>query len=296
VTSAASESTAGRAPGKVILLGEHFVVHGAPALAVPVERHVKVTVLRQPGAWDVAEVAIPHLRAMLEHLGEDPEAVTLRVEATLPFGSGLGGSAALGVALVRALGHRDEERVRALAHELEKLAHGNPSGIDDTVSAYARPVWYVRGETPQPVEAPAGLPLWIGLTPSGASTREAVAGVGRLSREQPAFFANRLAEAKATVQAGLEALKVADWPELGRLMRHNHQLLVDVGVSTPLLDRLVDAAMQAGAFGAKLTGGGLGGAMIVLAPADAPIEATLMQHGAVDVIAPQDTNGTGQHG
>ncbi len=277
----------GRAPGKVIVVGEHFVVHGSPALAVPVARWVEVCVRRTPGQWSVAARAVPHVRAMLEHLGEDPDALTVIVRTTLPFGCGLGGSAALAVALIRALGITDVEVIHARAHELETLAHGNPSGIDDTVATYARPVWYVRGERPAPVEMSSALPLWIGLTPTGASTREAVAAVGGLSRERPGYFATRLQRAHAAVCEARVALRAADWPTLGAAMRLNHQLLVDVGVSTPMLDVLVDAAMEAGAWGAKLTGGGLGGAMIALAPADAPMKETLLAHGAVDVIGPE---------
>lgn len=275
-----------RAPGKVILAGEHFVVHGAPALAVPVSRHVQVEVIRTPGEWRVADEAMASVRGMLRCLGEEPESLTVRIDATLPFGSGLGGSAALAVALVRATGEDDVERVRAQAHELEKLAHGMPSGIDDTVAAYNKPVRYVRGGAPEVVDVPDGLPLWIGLTPSGASTLEAVANVQRLSETRPEFFSALLGEAIELVDAAQISLRHGDWRRLGALMRRNHDLLVDIGVSTPLLNELVDAAMAAGAHGAKLTGGGLGGAMLALAPAELPMNEVLLAHGAVAVIGP----------
>lgn len=288
VATGQQEPMVGRAPGKAILVGEHFVVHGAPSVAVPVPRHVTVAVTRIPGDWKVAPQAVEHFRSMLRHLGEDPAAMTVQVESTLPFGAGLGGSAALAVALVRALGTQDREAVRQAAHALEKLAHGNPSGVDDTVAAYEQPVRFVRGAMPEPIDAPGDLPLWIGLTPSGASTHEAVAGVGRLRQESPEFFQERMTAACDVAELSLAALRAGDWPGLGAQMSRNHQLLVDVGVSTPLLDRLVAGAVAAGAWGAKLTGGGLGGAMLVLAPADAPIADTLLKLGATSVIGPSN--------
>lgn len=277
----------GEAPGKVILLGEHFVVHGVEAIAVPVlSRTVTVTVDREPGAWAVAEVAREPIAAMLRHLGEDPAALRVSVAATLPFGAGLGGSAALAVALVRALGASDAAEVRARAHQLERLAHGDPSGIDDAVATWAQPVRYLRGRGPDPIAAPGPLPLWIGLTPVGASTREAVAQVAALRAREPDRFGALERQAVGVVAAGIAALQAGDLAALGRAMNDNHALLAALGVSTPTLDGLVHAAREAGALGAKLTGGGLGGAVIALAPVGRDLGPALMRAGAQEVIQP----------
>ena len=94
----------GHAPGKVILVGEHFVVHGAPAIALPLSaRGIDVSVEQSPGQWSVPEVAESHVRRLLVELGVAPQAVRLSMTSDLPIGAGLGGSAALAVALVRAL-------------------------------------------------------------------------------------------------------------------------------------------------------------------------------------------------
>jgi len=287
----------GRAPGKVILLGEHFVVYGVPAVAVPVSsRFVEVEArVRAEGApgqdglpaeWDVAPEGQRWLRELLGALGEAPERWWLRVHTTLPLGCGLGGSAALAVALVRALGCEDPEEVRRRAHALERLAHGNPSGIDDAVAASGRAVRYVRGEPPQVLDDAADVPLWVGLTPSGPSTREAVEGVAARREADRAWFGALEVRAREVVERGLGALRAGDLVGVGEAMTHNHELLRSIGVSTPRLDALVDAALAAGAWGAKLTGSGLGGAMVALAPADAPMDEVLRRAGATDVLAP----------
>lgn len=294
----ASVRGVGRAPGKLILLGEHFVVHGAPALAVPLlSRSVRVEVIRAPDAWRVTR-GREHLERMLTTLGEDPTALSLAVESTLPLGAGLGSSAALAVALVRALRlaePADHEGVRALAHSLERLAHGNPSGIDDTVCTYARPVWFVRGSRPEPLDIPAARlpPLWVGVTGVGASTREAVAGVQRFKDADPARFEGLLGRARELAAAGRAALVAGERDALGAAMNANHALLQRVGVSCGPLDRLVEAAREAGAEGAKLTGGGLGGAMVAVAPPGLDLEPALQAAGAARVLPPAGTDTTG---
>ena len=285
----------GRAPGKVILLGEHFVVYGVPAVAVPVPSRFVEVEARERGAldragrerpWDVVPEAEAWLSQLLTALGQDPAAWWLSVRATLPFGAGLGGSAALAVALVRALGCEDPQEVRRRAHALERLAHGNPSGIDDAVAASGRAVRYVRGEAPEVLDDTVELPLWVGLTPSGPSTRVAVEQVAARREARRPWFDEQEERARCVVARGLAALRGGDLPGVGAAMTRNHELLRSIGVSTARLDGLVDAALDAGAWGAKLTGSGLGGAMVALAPADAPMDDALRCAGATDVLSP----------
>ena len=282
----------GRAPGKVILVGEHFVVHGTPALAVPLlSRGVEVEVSRTPGPWDVADAVRPYLHRMLEALGEDPGALDLRVRSSLPVGAGLGGSAALAVALVRALrdpgaGPEVCEATRARAHELERLAHGEPSGIDDSVAAHGCAVLFTRQEGPRPLPEARPLNLWVGLTPQRTATLEAVARVGARARARPAWFASLASSSKRLVGAAVAALRAGDDDALGASLDETHTLLQEIGVSTPQLDALVDAARAAGALGAKLTGGGLGGAAIALAPPGLDLHEVWSRAGAAEVIAP----------
>ena len=128
--------------------------------------------------------------------------------------------------------------------------------------------------------------LWIGLTAERTSTIEAVAHVSRLASERSSWFAKLCDEATELSQDALQALERAAWPELGALLCHGHKLLQRVEVSTPALDRLVHVAVDAGAYGAKLTGGGLGGAVIALVPEDVDLGQAWLSAGATEVIAP----------
>ena len=280
----------GHAPGKVILVGEHFVVHGTPAITLPLfARGVRVSVVRAPGPWDTPPRVADHVRQLLPLLDEDPEALGVTVTSDLPIGAGLGGSAALAVALVRALddqGTLTREAVRRRAHELEKVAHGTPSGVDDAVAAYACPVHYVSGSAPNPMEEVAAPRVWVGLTPERTSTMEAVAGVAERAAERPEWFRAQLDEAALISEQTRLAMLGGDWEAVGSAMTRNHGLLQAIGVSTSALDGLVDAALAAGAFGAKLTGGGLGGAAIALAPEGMDLTDVWLAAGAVEVIAP----------
>ena len=278
----------GTAPGKVILAGEHFVLHGAPALAVPiVGRGVQVEVVPGEEAWAVAPSVLPHLLAMLERLQVDPETVTIRVESTLPVGAGLGGSAALAVALVRAVrgGASSPDAIRAEAHELEKIAHGQPSGIDDAVAAWERPVLLTQDRDLRVLDLPVPPGLWIGVTPERTSTLEAVGQVADLAAREPDRVASLARQAADLCEQCLTAWRADDWPALGGQLHRGHGLLQELGVSTPSLDRLVESALSHGAWGAKLTGGGLGGAVVALGPPDLDLSDAWRAAGALEVIA-----------
>lgn len=279
----------GRAPGKAILAGEHFVLHGTAALAVPVRgRCVEVTVDHAAGSWDVPTTIRDHLTALVVALDLEPEQITCRVETTLPVGAGLGGSAALAVALVRAVHPHltSEPAVRSLAHELEKIAHGTPSGIDDAVATYGCPVFLSPVGRPEPLTLANQPTVWVGVTSDRTATQDAIERVRQVAQRDPAAFAIAVAAAGRVVARSHAALVGGDWTRLGVAMNEAHELLQAVDVSTPALDALVDAARGAGALGAKLTGGGLGGAVVALARPDNDLGPAFADAGATDVIGP----------
>jgi mevalonate kinase len=276
------------APGKIILFGEHAVVYGRPALAVPVTQvHADVDVVDSPrsGIWieapdvnlhaelntlpsDHPIASVIHNFLFLSRLSRFPN-LEIKIVSTIPVASGLGSGAAVTVALTRALvAHLNhamtEEEVNAFAYEIEKLHHGTPSGIDNTVVTYARPVYFVKE---QPIETfKVGKPFTIVIADTGifAPTKESVADVRRLwmndrSRWETVF--DKIGEISFTARRAIEAGK----PELlGDLMNENHAVLKALTVSSPELDQLVEAALNAGALGAKLSGGGRGGNIIAL--------------------------------
>jgi len=270
-----------RAGAKLILLGEHFVVHGAPAVALPLgEVGTTVTVRMgqagQGGPRLVTRVPsgeartmageLLHLACQRLELARAAGSWVVEVAATMPMGQGLGSSAsfcaALCGALARAGGRELSDRaLRGHAHALERRVHGQPSGIDDTVVTMRRPVWFVRGAEPEFLQVPRGLALVLGSTGTPGSTREAVAGVRALMARDPGRFGALLGEAVELAGEGRADLEAG---ELGEVASRFHELLVCLGVSTPALDALVCAALDAGALGAKLTGSGGGGFVLAL--------------------------------
>jgi hydroxymethylglutaryl-CoA reductase len=271
--SAAAGKPDGEAAGKVILLGEHAVVYGKHALALPVQNAVGA-VIREPAATTVP--AIPELEAAIEliraRLGVTDE-YAVEVRSRLPLAMGLGASAAFAVAITRAFNAKldlglDDEAVNEMAFECEKLAHGTPSGIDNTIATYATPMLFRNAGTldVKAIETPGAPPIVIACSSERGLTKDMVAGV-RSRREQGREHYDAIfAQMDRLSLAGAAALERGDYDELGRLMNICHGLLAAIEVSTAELDAMVAIARSAGAAGAKLTGAGGGGSMIALCP------------------------------
>jgi len=277
--------------GKVILLGEHAVVHGVPALAAGLPRALVLrarplddprgpTELSIP-AWDVRVQLAPGddgamhpvARAAAEVLALcDAPLAGLRIdgETTLPAGAGLGSSAALCVALARlALGPgAPAEEVVEASMAGERVFHGSPSGIDSEIAARGGVLRFVRGRPPEPIRPARPLPLVILPTGVPRRTADLVAHVGRFVRREPAVARPILEAIRGCVERGQAALEVGDHATLGRMFDACHGLLSALGVGHRRLDDLCAVARSAGALGAKLTGAGGGGCAIALAGDD----------------------------
>lgn len=291
----------GLASGKVILAGEHATAYGFPAVAVGLDRGVLARVAPDP--------SIPATRLRLRDLGMDiterddhdlaralsailaatnasrrgkrpAKAVPLTIEvfSSLPPGSGLGSSAALGVAISRALDPRaSEEEILSRTMEWERVFHGEPSGLDALVAARGGCVSYVRGGTPTAIEIGRGAYLCVGLSGRAASTRAVVASVAA-KRAADTTSTTAIFEAMGGIARRMgDALRAGDLDRVGHLMTANHVLLRRLGVSTPSLDRMCELALGAGASGAKLTGAGGGGCAIALASTRAKADAVLAE-------------------
>ncbi len=280
--------TTASAPGKVILFGEHAVVYGRPALAVPVTQvhtQVEVTDSLRAGirveAPDVSlhaelrTLALTHpLRSVVENLFQSLSIsalpyLNIRITSTIPVASGLGSGAAVSVAMIRALsahyGHTlNNEQVNALAYEIEKLHHGTPSGIDNTVITYTRPVYFVRGQLLETFQPGAPFTIVIADTGVPAPTKESVGDVRKLWEADKKRWEKIFTKVEKITRQATQAIETGKTGNLGALMDENHALLQGMTVSSPELDRLVLMARAAGAEGAKLSGGGRGGNMIAL--------------------------------
>jgi hydroxymethylglutaryl-CoA reductase len=274
------------AHGKVILLGEHAVVYGRRALALPLLDAVRAqarpaakSTIRIP-AWNVrtaiaADAAGPAAAVplILAELGAADETFAIDVDCGLPRGMGLGSSAALAVAVTRALAQAigvdvDDARVNEIAYRCEELAHGTPSGVDNTLASYGRPMLFRRGETLdlEAVELREQPPIVIAFSSHGGSTLEQVAAVRERHARSRAAYERVFDEIDALAGAGAAALERGDYEELGTMMNINQGLLNALGVSTPELEDMVALARAHGAAGAKLTGAGGGGSIVALCP------------------------------
>ena len=158
----------------------------------------------------------------------------------------------------------DTTLLNAFVFEIEKLFHGTPSGIDNTVIVYERPVYFVRGQPIQRLMIGKSFRLLIGDTGISASTKIAVSDVRNLYDADQTRFSSIFNEIGQLVIGGHTAIQHGDSAMLGSVMNRNHELLQHLTVSSPELDKLVVAARLAGALGAKMSGGGRGGNMIVL--------------------------------
>jgi mevalonate kinase len=266
-------SGTGRAPGKVILLGEHAVVYNRPALAAAIDRYVEVRVCQDGtgGARAVDPIPQPVITRAAQLSGLAAHTLAVTATADLPIGVGLGSSAALSVALVRALADYagsplDDTVTCARAFELEKLFHGFPSGIDNTVSACGGVLRFERGRRVAAIviDRPLSLVVAVGRTPR--ATRRTVTALRRRWEADPGAHEAIFDAIAGLVDAGETAVARGDLRELGRLMNANHDLLHRLGVSTDELEHMLALARTRGALGAKLTGGGGGGAIICLCP------------------------------
>jgi len=317
--------TTSSAPGKIILFGEHAVVYGRPALAVPVTQvHADVEILDADADSAGIMIHAPNidLHAELNTLPSDhPIAsvihnifflartspspfgrgargegrfpnLNINITSTIPVASGLGSGAAVTVALTRALSTHigyamADDEINAFAYEIEKLHHGTPSGIDNTVITYAKPVYFIKS---QPIEIfKVGQPftIVIGDTGISAPTKESVADVRKLWEADKVKWEGVFDQIGEFVKEARDAIERGKTKEeLGELMNQNHFLLQQLTVSSPELDALVSAARKAGALGSKLSGGGRGGNMIALVESDQAeaVAKSLMQAGAKNTI------------
>lgn len=292
----------GRAAGKVILAGEHAVVYGRPALAAGLGYGTEAEVTAEVSATrfetDRAELAgDPRPARLVEEaaaaLGLDARGLQIRIRSELPAGAGLGSSAALSVAVLRAIAvaagrslTREEEF--ALGRRLEAIFHGHPSGIDPTAAALGHGVFrFVRGEPPAvtPLRTPRPLPLVIAFGDRSRSTGAAVSGVRARWEADRARYERLFDAIAAEVEAAQYAAEAGDLAALGSAFDRNQALLEQLGVSAPEVEALARTARRAGALGAKLTGGGAGGAVLAVAAEPERVAAALRGEGARTIVA-----------
>lgn len=299
-------------PGKIILFGEHAVVYGEPAIAAPVlstqaKAIISARIKGKPGEiWieapdislsaSIDQLELNHpLRAAIQKVIGDKDldqvpSCSIQIASEMPPSSGLGSSAAISISLIRAfsafLGKRlSDEQVSDLAYEVEKIHHGTPSGIDNTVISHQKPVYYRKGNPFEFLEIGEDFTILIAYCGIPGNTREAVEGVRERWQKEPDLYNRIFSRIGGITLSAKGIIETGNPDQLGALMNENHELLQEIGVSSPELDQLVLAATEAGALGAKLSGGGLGGHIIALVKSDADyISGELVKKGAVSTL------------
>jgi mevalonate kinase len=278
--------------GKVILFGEHFVVHGTPSIASGISRKTVAELKpgKEPGFRvidqrpaapgyiekyaEAQKKSVELMNAAVWHLDFDEHPVEITLGGDLYCASGVGASAASCVAMARAVSahfnlNLTEEQINLCGLEGDKAYAGTPSGIDNTCSTYGGLIYFRKGMNgaPNTMEKLAlGKPLHILMVSTGITTKteEAVAGLKKRMGEEPDKFKIIFGEAESLVARAREALAGGDTEAVGKLMDANHVLLQQSGVSHEKLDYLVDLCRKNHAIGAKMTGGGMGGYMVAL--------------------------------
>lgn len=291
------------APAKLILMGEHFVVHGCPAVAIPVRGlDLEATLWWRgrrdehlPGCEKSPEVAgrrkrqaesgdgirpTSHLKACVElaarHFGLDPDRIDVDICSSIPVGSGLGSSAAVSVAVAGAVAKlagrwdppRSVDELRTISLAAETLAHGKPSGIDTEVCLTQRAVLFTKGSEPTPMtwERAPCMGLVVMNTGVASSTAKMVSLASDFADTHPREFERLCDETREAVERTKDALQRGDLEQLASLIDHQHGRLRELGVSCQELERDIATARRLGALGAKLSGSGGGGVAFAVCP------------------------------
>ena len=268
------------APSKAIITGEHFVVHGALALAAALPRRVRVEVTASP-TFEVSSnrfrrgsPALEPVRRVVDEMADEFSVspnVRVSVDSSIPDGAGLGSSAATMVAVASAfsrlnsldLATGDVVRCAMIG---ERDVHGKPSGIDPTVCAYGGVVLYRPGSPPRRVRLKHERTLILSHSGLRRSTKKQIGKVGEVKAGHPGLFDNLVSGVTELSLSAAEMLVLGDMVALGRLLAVNHAVLCSVGVSNRALDSMVDLVGSLGGYGAKLTGGGGGGSVVAVCP------------------------------
>jgi mevalonate kinase len=290
------------APAKIILLGEHFVVYGEPAIVLAIDRRAYATVeyredkrlcfrsvnlnfagYFENGIFKIEQGDEREARLKFEPVKLAVEKVLqtyrknvgldIEINSTIPVAAGLGSSAAVVTAVTAAVGallnlKMSKEDVFRITYEAEKVVHGTPSGVDPAISTFGGTLLFQIDTGFKPLEVKMDMPLIIGDTGVERSTRVQVEKVRNIMDNYPRVADPLKKAAREVVLRAIDALKENDLETLGELMNINQALLCGVGVSDESLEWLINAARKAGALGAKLTGAGGGGCMIALATSE----------------------------
>ncbi|MEM3584223.1 MAG: mevalonate kinase [Nitrososphaerales archaeon] len=274
-----------KAPGKIIITGEHFVVHGSLALAAAIDKCALVEAKAFEGIEIISKTlgsfsskegeaslffkpTLEAIKATLEFIGEK-KGVKLIIDSELPISSGLGSSSAVAVATVAAtasvFNHKlSLEEIVNLAMVSERITHGKPSGIDVNVATYGGVILFKMGEKPRQIKLDKDVEFIVCHSGIKRKTSEMVSKFSEMKKSYPNLFTSLVTSSNYFTEKAAFALMNRDLTTLGAIMNFFHSVLSNFGMSTRELDQLIEKALEAGCIGAKLTGAGGGGFIIAL--------------------------------
>ncbi len=259
----------GKAHSKIILIGEHAVVYGYPAISLPLlEVEVTCRVLPAETPWclfeeDTLSMAV---YASLEYLTIKDACIRCQIESAIPEKRGMGSSAAISIAAIRAVfdyydAQLSQETLEILVNRAEMIAHMNPSGLDAKTCLSDHPIRFIKNLGFTELEMDLSTYLVIADTGVYGHTREAIQVVQSKGKDALPY----LQTLGDLTQEAEDAINHKDAEKLGEILSQAHENLKEIGVSSQEADSLVETAIHHGALGAKMSGGGLGGCIIALA-------------------------------
>ena len=258
----------GQAHSKIILIGEHAVVYGYPAISLPLlEVEVTCRVVPATTPWRLFEEDTLSMAvyASLEYLNIKDAYIRCQIDSAIPEKRGMGSSAAISIAAIRAVfdyyqAELPRDVLEILVNRAEMIAHMNPSGLDAKTCLSDQPIRFIKNVGFEELAMDLSAYLVIADTGVYGHTREAIQVVESKGKEALPFL---YALGELTQQAE-EAIKARDAVMLGEILTKAHGNLKEIGVSSLEADTLVETALHHGALGAKMSGGGLGGCIIAL--------------------------------
>lgn len=276
------------APGKVIILGEHFVVHDSYAIAAAIDRGITATAEPSDGIEILSGVRGTRpirlaVRELLKRVGE--KGVRVRLKSNLPTGAGLGSSSASAVASLKAVselyGYDDEKGLWELAMGSERMVHRNPSGIDVNVSLNGGVLLYRVGEGSKRLKPKGALELVVIYSGVRKRTAEMIKRFSVMKEWAPRYFEALVSSCSDIVLSARKYVERCDYRSLAIYMNVFHALLSRMGVSSRALDKVVELALKEGALGAKLTGGGGGGSVVAVSEDAEGLVERVRRHGYI---------------
>lgn len=315
------------APAKIILFGEHSVVYGYPAIATAINLRAYVTASSAANnAFNITSTQLPRAYTVpfsnsipeneipsqvkpivyaiivTQKYLDKHTPLNIHIDSKIPMGAGLGSSAAVNVATVAAVSSYygvslDKQTISKLAFEAEKIVHGTPSGIDNTISTFGGLIYYQKGKIEQ-INSTKEFHLVVGNTLISRQTKVLVAKVRSLKELLPSVVVKIFSSIGDVVNLAKEELISGNIEKLGFLININHGLLESIGVSHKKLSELVHTALSAGALGAKLTGAGGGGCMFALVKKEnlTIVADAIKQAGGEPIVTSTTLNGVLVHG